>query len=58
VRFLKRLIVFFLVLLAGVLASAWLVLEDKPLVEPVSRITRDDMVWAKQLFQRNDPGKF
>ena len=32
-------------------------LEDKPLVEPVSRITRDDMVWAKELFQRHDPRK-
>jgi hypothetical protein len=52
---LKRLFIFLLVVLAGVLASAWMVLEDKPLVEPVSRITRDDMVWAKQLFQRNDP---
>jgi hypothetical protein len=55
VVFLKRLLVFLLLLLVGALASAWLVLEDKPLVEPVSRITRDDMVWAKQLFQRNDP---
>lgn len=52
---LKHLIIFILLLLAGVLASAWLVLDDKPLVEPVSRITRDDMVWAKELFQRNDP---
>jgi len=52
---LKRPFIFLLLVLAGVLASAWLVLEDKPLVEPVSRITRDDMVWAKQLFQRNDP---
>ncbi|MGA9991856.1 MAG: hypothetical protein WBP86_05925 [Thiobacillaceae bacterium] len=53
----KRLIIFLLFVLAGVLVSAWLVLDDKPLVEPVSRITRDDMVWAKELFQRHDPRK-
>jgi hypothetical protein len=54
---LKRLFIFLLLVLAGALASAWLVLDDKPLVEPVSRITRDDMVWAKELFQRHDPRK-
>ncbi len=53
----RRLLIFLLLVVAGVLASAWLVLEDKPLVEPVSRITRDDMVWAKELFQRHDPRK-
>jgi hypothetical protein len=54
---LKRLFIFLLLVLVGVLATPWLVLEDKPLVEPVSRITRDDMVWAKELFQRHDPRK-
>ncbi|HYP67028.1 MAG TPA: hypothetical protein VEP67_02120 [Thiobacillaceae bacterium] len=53
----KRLFIFLLLVLAVVLGSAWLVLEDKPSVEPVSRITRDDMVWAKELFQRHDPRK-
>ncbi len=51
----KRLFIFLLLVIAAVLASAWLMLGDKPLVEPVSRITRDDMVWAKELFQRHDP---
>jgi hypothetical protein len=54
-RFLKRLLIVLLLLIGGSLVSAWLVLDNKPLVEPVSRITRDDMVWAKELFQRNDP---
>jgi hypothetical protein len=57
ILFLKRLLIFVLLVVAGIVATAWLVLEDKPLVEPVSRITRDDMVWAKELFQRHDPRK-
>lgn len=47
---------FILLLLAGGLAAlAWAVLADQPAAEPGGRITRDDLVWAKQLFEKNVP---
>jgi hypothetical protein len=51
----KRLLAF-LLLLAGCLAAlAWAALDEQPRVEPGSRITRDDLVWAKQLFEKSVP---
>ncbi len=52
---LKRLIVFLFALAAGIVALAWIVVEDQPRVEPGSSITREDLVWAKHLFQKNVP---
>jgi len=51
----KRLLAFLLMLAGGLAALAWLTLDNQPRVEPGARITRDDLVWAKQLFERNVP---
>ncbi len=51
----KRLLAFLLLLLATLAGLAWIVLNDQPTVEPGSRITRDDLVWAKHLFEKNIP---
>lgn len=36
-------------------ALGWLLLDPQPGVEPGERIRREDLVWAKQLFERNVP---
>lgn len=47
---------FLLLLLAGGLAIlAWAVLDEQPRAEPGGHITREDLVWAKQLFERSVP---
>lgn len=51
----RRLFVFLLLLAGGLAALAWLVLDNQPRVEPGVRITRDDLVWAKHLFEKNVP---
>lgn len=51
----KRLLVLLLLLACGFVTLAWAVLDDQPRVEPGSRITRDDLVWAKHLFEKNVP---
>ncbi len=49
-------LLFMLFLLAGGLAVlAWLTLDGQPRVEPGVRITRDDLVWAKHLFEKSVP---
>lgn len=51
-----RKILFILLLLAGGLAAlAWAALDEQPRAEPGGRITRDDLVWAKQLFEKSVP---
>jgi hypothetical protein len=51
-----RKLLFALLLLAGGLAAlAWAVLDDQPRAEPGGRISRDDLVWAKQLFEKSVP---
>lgn len=45
-------VLFLAVVLSGL---AWLVLDSQPSVEPGDRIRRADLVWAKQLFERNVP---
>lgn len=51
-----RKLLFILLLLAGGLAAlAWAVLDEQPRVEPGGRITRDDLVWAKHLFEKSVP---
>lgn len=51
----KRLFAFLLFLAGGLAALAWAALDEQPRVEPGGRITRDDLVWAKRLFERNLP---
>lgn len=51
----RRLLVFLLLLAGSLAALAWLVLDNQPRVEPGVRITRDDLVWAKHLFEKNVP---
>jgi hypothetical protein len=47
---------FILLLLAGGLAAlAWAMLDEQPRVEPGGSISRDDLVWAKQLFEKSVP---
>lgn len=49
-------LLFILFLLAGGLAAlAWAALDEQPRAEPGGRITRDDLVWAKQLFEKSVP---
>lgn len=49
-------ILFILFLLAGgLVALAWAVLDEQPRAEPGGRITREDLVWAKQLFEKSVP---
>lgn len=52
---LKRLFILMFLLVGGLATLAWIVLEEQPRVEPGSRITRDDLVWAKHLFEKNIP---
>ncbi len=50
----RRLVAF--LLLAGALSAlAWAALDDQSRVEPGARISRDDLVWAKQLFEKSVP---
>lgn len=51
----KRLAALLLLLAGGLAALAWLTLDNQPRVEPGVRITRDDLVWAKHLFQKSVP---
>ena len=51
----KSLLAFLLLLAGGLAALAWVVLDDQSRVEPGGRITRDDLVWAKHLFEKNVP---
>lgn len=52
---LKRLLFLLVFLAGGIVALAWIALQDQPRVEPGSHITRDDLVWAKHLFEKNVP---
>ncbi len=51
----KRLLVLLLFLAGGFAALAWAVLDEQPRAEPGGRITRDELVWAKQLFEKSVP---
>lgn len=51
----RKLLVILLLLAGSLVTLAWLALEPQPHVEPGGRITRDDLVWAKQLFERSVP---
>lgn len=51
----RKLLVFVLLLIVAFAGLAWLVLDGQPRVEPGDRIRRADLVWAKQLFERNVP---
>ena len=51
----RKLLVILMLLAGSLVALAWLALEPQPHVEPGGRITRDDLVWAKQLFERSVP---
>lgn len=51
----KKLVAVLLLLAGGLSGLAWLVLDNQPRVEPGDRIRRADLVWAKQLFERNVP---
>jgi hypothetical protein len=51
----RKLLALILLLSAGLAGLAWLVLDNQPRVEPGDRIRRADLVWAKQLFERNVP---
>lgn len=51
----RKLLVLLLLLMAGLTMLAWLALDSQPSVEPGDRIRRADLVWAKQLFERNVP---
>ena len=44
-----------LLLLASGLALPWLLLDDSPTVEPPTPFSRQDIFWAQNLFQKNDP---
>lgn len=43
------------VLLAGLILLPWLMLEDKPAIEPPIGFHRADLAWVKSLFQKLDP---
>lgn len=51
----RRLAVLLLFLAGGLAALAWAALDGEPRVEPGGRITRDDLLWAKHLFEKNVP---
>lgn len=51
----RKLLVLISILAVGLITLAWLVLDNQPRVEPGDRIRRADLVWAKQLFERNVP---
>ena len=51
----KKLLVILLLLAGGLAALAWAVLDEQPRVEPGARITRDDLLWAKHLFEKSIP---
>lgn len=51
----RKLLLLLLLLAGGLAALAWAVLDDQPRVEPGGHITRDDLVWAKHLFEKNVP---
>lgn len=51
----KKLVAVLLLLAGGLSGLAWLVLDNQPRAEPGDRIRRADLVWAKQLFERNVP---
>lgn len=51
----RKFLALLLLLAGGVAALAWAALDAAPHVEPGDRIRRTDLVWAKQLFERNVP---
>lgn len=51
----RKLLFILLLLTGGFAALAWAVLDEQPRAEPGGRITREDLVWAKQLFERSVP---
>jgi hypothetical protein len=51
----KKLLFILLLLAGGLAALAWAVLDEQPRAEPGGRITREDLVWAKHLFERSVP---
>jgi hypothetical protein len=51
----RKVLWIFLLLVGGLAALAWAALDEQPRAEPGGRITRDDLVWAKQLFEKSVP---
>ncbi len=43
------------VMLAGLIALPWLMLDDAPAIEPPGEFRRTDLAWIKSLFQKHDP---
>ena len=41
--------------LAGFAVLPWLILENKPAIEPPAEFHRTDLAWIKSLFQKHDP---
>jgi len=41
--------------LAGFAVLPWLMLENKPAIEPPAEFHRTDLAWIKSLFQKHDP---
>ena len=41
--------------LAGFVVLPWLILENKPAIEPPAEFHRTDLAWIKSLFQKHDP---
>jgi len=41
--------------LAGLVVLPWLILENKPAIEPPAEFHRTDLAWIKSLFQKHDP---
>ena len=41
--------------LAGFVVLPWLILENKPAIEPPAEFHRADLAWIKSLFQKHDP---
>ena len=41
--------------LAGFVVLPWLILENKPAIEPPAEVYRTDLAWIKSLFQKHDP---
>ena len=42
-------------LLAGLTVLPWLMLDDKPAIEPPAEFHRTDLAWIKSLFEKHDP---
>ena len=51
----RRFLFIFLLLVGALGALAWAALDEQPRAEPGGHITREDLLWAKHLFEKSVP---